>query len=116
MKELEDITIDQNMSPGYFGGYKVALQKLPKGEGQMPPPLPKPPEGSKVPTKSSFDEIFESLANCEQRQLFHGGTMPEDWFKDVMDINDLEIRHPDGTGKSIQEVCRELSDLGDVWI
>ena len=116
MKELEDITIDQNMSPGYFGGYKVALQKLPKGEGQMPPPLPKPPEGSKVPTKSSFDEIFESLANCEQRQLFHGGTMPEDWFKDVMDINDLEIRHPDGTGKSIQEVCRELSDLRDVWI
>ena len=116
MKELEDITIDQNMSPGYFGGYKVALQQLPPDSGQLPPPLPTPLEGPKVPVKSSFDEIFESLAMCEQRLFAHGGTMPEDWFKDVMDINDLEIRHPDGTGKSIQEVCRELSDLGDVWI
>ena len=88
----------------------------------MPPPLPKPRVTPITPIKSSFDEIFESLANCEQRTWGkkHWGTKPktmsEEDFKEIIATNDLEIRHPDGSGKSIQEICRELSDLGDLWI
>ena len=115
MKKLEDITIDQNMSPGYFGGYEVALQQLPPDTGQMPPPLPTPPEGKPQPRKSTFDEVFDTLANCEQRIGPYGEEFTVDQFDDIISLNDLEIRHPDGTGKSIQEVCKELSDLGDVW-
>ena len=121
--ELEDkSTVTQNMSPGYFGVYQVATSQLPPGEFQLPPPLPKPRVTPIAPIKSSFDEIFESLANCEQRTWAkkHWGTKPktmsEEDFKEIIATNDLEIRHPDGTGKSIQEICRELSDLGDLWI
>jgi hypothetical protein len=114
MKELEDITIDQNLSPGYFGGYKVALQQLPPDTGQLPPPLPKVETG--LPRKSTFDEVFKTLANCEQRIGPSGEQLTYDEFLAIVDVNDLEIRNPDGKGKSIQEICKELSDLGDVWV
>lgn len=115
MKELEDITIDQNMSPGYFGGYQVALSQLPSGSGQMPPPLPMPPKPVPVPRKATFEDVFLTLANCEQRIGPYGEDFTVDQFDEIRSLNDLEIRHPDGTGKTIQEVCKELSDLGDVW-
>ena len=118
MKNILPHSVQQNhiYPDGYFAGYDVALAEVEDWfDTYTPPPIAAPPKHD-LPVKSTFDEIFETLANCGKRKWADGSEMSITNFLEIVSLNDLEQRHPDGSGKTVGEVCRELSDLGDVWI